>query len=113
MTPITDQERETNRQLTALTAAVTEASGKVTALHDQLLGELGHVKQIYAHIDRLYDKNKELVEANRKLETLLLATMRPSANFIESIKGGWRVLVVLAVLIGEGVRIWLGTRGGK
>jgi methyl-accepting chemotaxis protein len=45
--------------LVELVRTSTKTAEQVTALHDSLLGEHGHIGRLNDHVERLYDKDKE------------------------------------------------------
>jgi hypothetical protein len=83
-----------HRELAAIRETVASTAAKVNGLHEALLGEHGHVGQILDHIERLYDRAREL-------DGKLQASAQSSGLFRAGLSGSWRtVAIVGGVLLG-------------
>jgi hypothetical protein len=83
-----------HKELAAIRETVASTAAKVNGLHEALLGEHGHIGQFREHIERLYERAREL-------DGKLQASAQSSGVFRAGLSGSWRSLAIIgAIFVG-------------
>jgi hypothetical protein len=86
--------------LVRLIEETSATNAKVTALHDALLGEYGHIKRLDRHLERLYVKDRERRTEIESLRLALQTSAVKSNSFRDQFRGARELVVTLVLLLG-------------
>jgi chromosome segregation ATPase len=85
-------------QIMQLVQTSAETAAKVSAMHDALLGEHGHIGSLKEHIERLYAHDKELANKLETIRTELQTSATEPQSWIERGKGIAGLVIALGLL---------------